>query len=1236
MPELHSVLQRQLKRLGLGPEAPPQAEAWAELLQRMSRFYAEADQDRYTLERSLAMSSTEMRELYEELKHTTEGALAAERDKLRASEERYALAVQGANDGIWDRDLRTEEIYFSPKWMAQLGYAEGELPATFDTFLELLHPKDHAKMHEALRRHLEEREPYDIELRMRHKKGGWRWIRARGQAVWDSDGKALRMAGSHTDITFQKDAESAVRGSEERFRTLVENVPGAVYRARNDAAFSVLFMSEGIHPVTGFHARDFMEGQVRLQDIIHPEDLQRVIETISAALILREPYQLEYRIIDRGGHLRWVFSQGQGVSVEDGTMPFVDGILLDVTSHRADQEAVRQVQELLDRVVENIPFRIFIKDADQLNYMRVNKALCDAIGLGPDRLIGRGTREVFPALASDAYEREDRQVLESQAQLDIPEEVVETPDGPRIWHTVKVPIVDPDGRSAYLLGISEDITERKRAAQALEQAQQRLIDAIESLDAGFAMFDEQDRLLTCNAAFRDFYQDVAHLLNHGTPYEVIVRAFAEAIPAGEFPGGAEAWIQSRLQSHREPGISTEQVLKGRWIRTSDRRTIDGGLVSLRTDITALKEQQEELRRAKEAAEAATRAKSEFLANMSHEIRTPMNGVLGMTGFLLDTELTPDQREYAQTVRSCAEGLLEILNDILDFSKIEAGKLDLEPLDVDLADLLEETLAIFTQKAQDKGLELMGALDPRLPRMVVADAGRVRQILVNLVGNALKFTEVGSVVVRMSLESRVAGGIHVHVEIQDSGIGIPAESQARLFQSFSQADGSMTRRFGGTGLGLAISRQLVHLMGGEIGVLSEPGQGSTFWFTLFLPLSAKAPVALEPDLAGARILLVASPGRPRELLQRNLEGLGLTVECSGWEEADAALIQTPLPFRAVVVDGPSLAETASAWAQAQALIRPTVLLQLQKGAAGAAVSCLGRPLRRGALHAALATAMELRPPEIPEGVAAPPPPPAAPTPKRGRLLVAEDNPVNQKVILRTLERLGYRAEVVGNGLEALEALRKGPYDLVFMDCQMPEMDGFEATAALRRLEALSGRHTPIVALTAHAMAGERERCLAAGMDDYATKPLQLEELKRVLREWVDEAPPAAAPPSGQPPAPFSGPGILDESTLGQLRELDDGGNGLIREMFGLFLEDVPLRIESMKQHLAEGDVTSLGQDAHALKGGSGSLGANRLRHLCADLEKAGREHRLTDAAQILPQVLTAYDEAKAALEAYLKE
>ncbi len=1233
--ELHSVLLRQLKRLGLGPDTPPTGEAWAELLTRMSRFYTDADQERYTLERSLAISSKEMRELYDELKRTTEGALAEERDKLRASEARYALAVQGANDGIWDWDLLTDEVYFSPKWLAQLGYQEGEIESSFETFLQLLHTKDHAKVHEALRLHLEEHMPYDLELRMRHKTGVWRWIRVRGQAIWDESGKPMRMAGSHTDITFQKEAESAVRASEERFRTLVENVPGAVYRARNDAAFSVLFMSEGIHPVTGFPAQDFIDGRIRLQDLIHPADLGRVIETISQALILREPYQLEYRIVDRAGHQRWVFSQGQGVTADDGTMPFLDGIMLDVTSHRADQEAVRQVQELLDRVVENIPFRIFIKDAEQLNYMRVNRALCDALGLGPEKLIGRSTEDIFPSQRAATYRQEDLKVLETQTQLDIPEEVVQTPDGERIWHTVKVPIVDPDGRSAYLLGISEDITERKRAALALEQAQRRLVDAIESLDAGFAMFDDGDRLLNCNAAYREFYASVAHLLTYGTPYETIVRGFAARTPPEDFPEGPEAWVQSRLHSHQNPGTATEQLLHGRWIRTSDRRTADGGLVSLRTDITVLKEQQEELRRAMEAAEAATRAKSEFLANMSHEIRTPMNGVLGMTGFLLETPLSADQREYAQTVRSCAEGLLEILNDILDFSKIEAGKLDLEPLDVDLGDLLEETLAMFAQKAQDKGIDLLGALDPRLPRMVRADPGRVRQILVNLVGNALKFTEVGAVFVRFSLEARQDQAIDVHVEVQDSGIGIPPEAQARLFQSFSQADGSMTRRFGGTGLGLAICRQLVHLMGGDIGVSSEPGQGSTFWFTLHLPLSGQPPAPLEPDLSGARVLLVAGAGSGREMLQRNLECLGLTVETASAADAPALIAATPLPYRALVVDGPSLDGQVQDWAHAEALQRPTVLLVAQKGEPGRATPCLGRPLRRQSLHGALAMALGLKSPEAPEAQApaTPAQPPPPPAPKQGRLLVAEDNPVNQKVILRTLERLGYRAEVVGNGLEALDALKREAFDLVFMDCQMPEMDGFEATAAVRRLEAGTTRRIPIVALTAHAMSGERERCLAAGMDDYATKPLQLDELKRILREWVDETPAAAPATPLATPTP-TGAGVLDPSTLAQLRELDDGGTGLIAEMYALFLQDVPERLASMQRNLAAGDATALGQDAHALKGGSGSLGATRLRHLCADLEKAGREQRLGDATRILPEVLAAYEEARAALEAYL--
>ena len=1102
----HAALERVLLQLGLGPEAPPDPATWARLLAALDTAFGNSDQDRLALERSLAQSNREMKELYDELKQRSESALLAERDKLRASEERYALAARGANDGLWDWDLRTGEVYLSPRWKSQLGFAEEELASSFDVFLDLLHPKDHAKVHEAIRRHLEEREPYDLELRFRQKGGGWRWIRARGQAVWDDGGQALRMAGSHTDITFQKEAEAAVRASGERFRTLVENVPGAVFRARNDAAFSVVFMSENIRDIAGHSAADFMAGRIRLQDLIHPADLPKVISTLSEALVLRQTYQLEYRIVDKAGRERWVYGQGQGVIAEDGTMPFLDGLILDVTTHHASQEAV-------------------------------------------------------------------------------------------------------------------------------QQAQRQLVDAIESLDAGFAMFDAEDRLITCNGVYRAFYSDVAPLLVPGTPYEAILRGFLERIPASEFQAGPEAWLAERLASHRNPGVVAEHLVRGRWIRSSDQRTSEGGLVSLRMDVTALKEQQEELRRAKEAAEAATRAKSQFLANMSHEIRTPMNGVLGMTGFLLETPLTPEQREYAQTVRSCAEGLLEIINDILDFSKIEAGKLDLAPIPFDLQELLEQTLAMFTPRALDKGIELLGALDPRLPVHLVGDPGRVRQILVNLLGNALKFTERGTVQVRFSLERQDDQEVSLHVEVQDSGIGIPPEAQDRLFRSFSQADTSMARRFGGTGLGLVISRNLVQLMGGEIGVHSEPGLGSTFWFTLRLPRDPDPPAPPEPLLAGHRVLLVAAAGPPQTLLQRNLEGLGLVVEAAGsLEEAEAALAATPLPFKALLVDLPSLPPGAAAWAAASAARRPTLSLHahLQDPTR---TDLAGRPLRRAQLHTALAVLLGYRPSGDTVDLDAPPPPLAGP---RGRLLVAEDNPVNQKVILRTLDRLGYQADVVANGLEALAALRHLPYDLVLMDCQMPEMDGFEATAALRREEAATGRHLPVVALTAHAMAGERERCLAAGMDDYTTKPLQVPELKRILQSWVDERraapPPVAVVPVAAAPAPN---GILDPGTLAQLRELDEGGTGLLAEMFQLFCEDVPPRLDQMREALAAGDAKALGEVAHALKGASGSMGATALRHLCADLEKAGREHRLEDAALVLPRVVAAYGEARAALQAHLE-
>ena len=923
----------------------------------------------------------------------------------------------------------------------------------------------------------------------------------------------------------------------------------------------------------------------------------------------------------------------------------------EVAEHERTEAALRQSEERFHHMAANIPggmiFQFLLHPDGSVDLPYISPSCRELYGLEPEEI------QRNPALIMDTVHPDDRAAFDesiaASAQTLLPwrwqgREIVK-PGTIKWFHGASRPERQPGGDILWD-GLLMDVTARKQA----EEERDRFFTL--SLD------------MLCIAGFDGYFKHLNPAWEKTLGFskmELLAKAFLEFVHPEDRASTIAATENLSTAGTEIVSFENRYLCKDgmyKWLAWDAAPFAEEQLIyAVARDITEHKRAEEEVQKAKRAAEAATRAKGEFLANMSHEIRTPMNGIIGMTELALDTELTPEQREYLVTVKESAESLLRLINDILDFSKIEAGKLDLDSIDFSLRENLEDKIKTLAVRAHKKGLELACHIPPNLPDTLVGDPGRLCQIIVNLAGNAIKFTERGEVVVHVEIESQTQNEVGLHFAVTDTGIGIPPEKQQLIFEAFTQADSSTTRHFGGTGLGLTISSQLVAMMGGRIWVESEVGKGSAFHFTARFGVQTGAtakPSSGQVYVKGLAVLVVDDNATNRRILEEMLTNWGMkpTVVDSGRaalaEMERAAVSGEPIPLALLdammpEMDGFELAEQIK---QHPELSGATIMMLSSAGQRGDAARCrelgiaryLTKPIKQSNLLDAILTVLHTSSAET-QGPSQRSQQSVPTSSRRLRILLAEDNAVNQRLAVKLLEKRGHILVVAGNGKEALAALARETFDLILMDVQMPEMDGFAATKAIREREALAhptpDSHAqtcfriPIVAMTAHAMKGDRECCLEAGMDAYVSKPLNPQQLFEVIDSVVD---PSAQAQTGTLSEAGSPEPVFDHDLL--LARVE-GDRELLLEIVGLFFDETPGLLSEIRESVARRDASALERAAHTLKGSVGNFGAKGAYDEALKLEIIGRGGDVTNAEEAYARLEDEIARLKVALGA-LKE
>jgi PAS domain S-box-containing protein len=1039
---------------------------------------------------------------------------------------------------------------------------------------------------------------------------------------------------------------------EATLRALIEHVPVTVYIDRLDETGSNVYTSPRLESELGYTAQEWVSDRELYAKVLHPEDRERILAEYRRTRDTDEPFRAEYRMIARDGTVHWFHDEAAVIRDETGRPAYFHGFLLDITEQKQLAEALRRSEEELLRqkqyvesLVEINPTAIVTVDRDG-SVRSWNLAAEELFGYSRDEAIGRNLDDLVvgrgdlrrEAVRYEQVLREGRfHTVTQRARRDGTLADVEL---------IVVPVIEEGEPTGYLV-IYHDISQLQRQKQYYESL-------LEVSPTAIVTVDPDHKVTSWNPAAEKLFgysrqeaigREVDSLVANSEAVHPEAVRLNRQTEAGE--------VRLTTRRTRKDGSLVDVDVRAAPIRVGDRMV---GLYALYHDVS-------ELQRAREQAESAAQAKSAFLAMMSHEIRTPMNAVIGMTGLLLGTDLTPEQRNYAEVIRSSGEALMAIIDEILDFSKIEAGRLELERRPFDLRNCVESALELVAASASVKGLDLAYLFDQGLPGAIVGDETRLRQILINLLNNAIKFTDTGEVVVSVdgealeSGEGETAREYKLHFAVRDSGIGIPQDRLSRLFESFSQVDASTTRRYGGTGLGLAISKRLCELMGGTIWAESRIGEGSAFHFTIQAEQAPALVPAHEhgapPQLHGRRVLIVDDNATNRHILVRQAESWGMLARDTPSPARALEWIRRGDPFDLAILDmqmpemdGVTLAEEIGRYRDAHEL--PLVMLtslgswgELREGVEFAA--SLTKPIKPSQLYDTLMSVFGATRADV-----------QAPAPREGpvgqlaermplRILVAEDNVVNQQLALLLLKKLGYQADVAADGLEALRALERAPYDVVLMDVQMPTMDGLEATRRIHQ-QWPEGQRPHVIAATANAMQEEREACLAAGMDNYLSKPIRMEELAAALRRCRPRVAPwrpataweasvgAQAPPDGELRGQPRSAGVLHPPALERLMQTIGDDRGLLAALIDTFLDDVPRLVDGARQGLQQGQADEVRRAAHTLKSNGATFGAIRFSELSRELEALARSGTLEGTADLLARIEGEYESVRLALEA----